>query len=63
MSKPPILMINREKYRPVVCKVIEKVNGQPRKLEILLDDEKTHLEGGEEFLVGYFRDKSIRKGN
>ena len=56
-------MINREKYRAVVLKVVEKVNGQPRKLEVILDDEKTRVDGGEEFIVGYFPDRVLRKGN
>jgi hypothetical protein len=63
MAKPPVLMINRQKYRAVVLKVVEKVNGQPRKLEVLLDDEKTRVDGGEEFIVGYFPDAVLRKGN
>lgn len=63
MKKPPIVMVGRQKYRAVVLKVVERVNGQPRKLEVLLDDESTHIEGGEEFLVGYFPEHVIRKGN
>lgn len=63
MGKPTVVMINRDKYRAVVLKVVERVNGQPRKLEILLDDEKTRVDGGEEFIIGYFPDRVLRKSN
>jgi hypothetical protein len=63
MAKPKIVMVGRQKYRAVVLKVVERVNGQPRKLEVILDEETTRIAGGEEFLVGYFPDNALRAGN
>lgn len=54
--------IRGEVYTAVVCKVVGRdAHGRPRKLETLYDEESTKLEGGEEFLIGFFKSDCVAK--
>lgn len=54
--------IRGEDYTPVVCKVIGRdQHGRPRQLETLYDEESTKLAGGEEFVIGFFKSRSVAR--
>lgn len=49
------MKIGKEKYVSVVLKIEahDHFDGRPRLLRALYDEEKTQIEGGEEFIVAF----------
>lgn len=62
VKRPTKLVVGGVQYEAVVLKVEQRTNGQPRLLSVLLDDEKTGVQDGDEFLIVYAQRHLIRKG-
>lgn len=66
-KRPNHVYIGREKFVCVMFKVVGRdPDGRMRDLQLLRDDEVTHLEGGEQFITAYIlesvRDKGGKRG-
>lgn len=61
-KRPTKIVVGGMSYEAVVLKVEKRENGQPRLLSVLLDDERTDVQEGDEFLIVYALRHLIRKG-
>lgn len=63
MAKPLRVRINNEWHKAVVLHVLESENGRPTKCRVMLDDDKVKLQGGEQFLIAYVLERSLKLPN
>lgn len=52
-KSPPQIRVAEETYKATVLLIHSKVEGVPKLLSLLRDDQTIDLAGGEEFLIAY----------
>lgn len=49
--------VRGERYKPAVFQIMTKdAFGRPKNVTMVHDEESVHLDGGEEFMVGFVKD-------
>jgi len=61
-KKPGLISVGKDKYRATVLRVLQKdIEGRPWKVEFVHDEKTVMLEGGEEFIIVYVHEQSLKR--